>query len=84
MQKLSLFSSSYLQIIAIQLKDEDQDIGDSTDEKYAAENINKDYENKEEGKAYITAEFDYGKTETFSIGDEKMYSRDKTGDTSTT
>ena len=66
MQKLSLLSSSYIQIIAIQLKDEDQDIGASTDEKYAAENIDKDYENKEEGEAYITAEFDYGKRETFS------------------
>ena len=79
-----MLSSSYIQIIVIQLKDEDQDIGASTDKKYSAENIDKDYENKEKGEAYITAEFDYGKTETFSIGDEKMYSRDKTGDTSTT
>ena len=68
----------YIQIIVIQLKDEDQDIGTSTDEKYAAKNIDKDYHTKEEGKAYITAEFDYGKTK-LSIGDEKRYSRSKIG-----
>ncbi|XP_078369293.1 cubilin-like [Oculina patagonica] len=70
--------TSYIQIIVIQLKDEDQDVGTSTDEKYAAKNINKDYETKEEGEAYITAVFDYGKTE-FTIGDEKHYSRSKEG-----
>ena len=76
--------SRYIQIIVTQLKEEDQDIGASTDKEYAAEKIDKDYENKEEGGAYITAEFDYDKTETFSIGDEKKYSRDKTGWTTTT
>ena len=74
--------SRYIQIIVIQLNDEDQDIGTSTDEKYAAKNIDKDYETKEEGVAYITAEFDYGKTE-FTIGDEKHYSRSKEGSATT-
>ena len=73
-----MLSSRYIQIIVIQLKDEDQDIGTSTDEKYAAKNIDKDYDTKEEGEAYITAEFDYGKTEII-IGDEKHYSRSKEG-----
>ncbi|KAL9973059.1 hypothetical protein ACROYT_G019468 [Oculina patagonica] len=72
------YRTRYVQIIVIQLKDEDQDIGTSTDAKYAAKNINKDYETKEEGEAYITAVFDYGKTE-FTIGDEKQYSRSKAG-----
>ena len=66
----------------MQLEDEDQDIGASTDRKYAAQNMKKDYENKEEGEPYITAEFDYGKTE-FSIGDEKHYSRSKKGSKTT-
>ena len=78
-----LLSSRYVQIIVVQLKDKDQDIGASTDEKYAAKNINKDYETKEEGETYITAEFDYGKPEFF-IGDDKNYSRSKAGSTLTT
>ena len=78
-----MLSPRYIQIIVIQLKDEDQDIGTSTDEKYAEKNIDKDYDTKEEGEAYITAEFDYGKTE-FSIGDEKHYSRSKEGIKTTT
>ena len=68
----------YIQIIAIQLKDEDQDIDTTTDEKYATKNIDKDYETKEKGQTYITAEFDYGETK-FSVGDEKQYSRSKEG-----
>ena len=70
-----MFSSSYIQIIVIQLKVKDQDLGASTDKTYAKGKIDKDYEHREEGKPYITAEFDYGKRETFAIGDEKEYSR---------
>lgn len=66
-EKLPLFSSSYIQIILIQRKDKDQDIGSSTDATYAAD------------KDYIIAEFDYGKKETFTIGDGMKYS--KTGST---
>ena len=80
-EKLPLLSSRYIQIIVIQRKDKDQDLNASTDETYAPENIDKDYERREEGKPYRTAEFAYGKGETFTIGDEKKYS--KTGSTTT-
>ena len=73
-----------MQIIVIQLKDDGQDIGASTDSKYAAENIKKDYENRVEGKAYITAEFDYRQFKTFPIGNGKFYSRSTPGDTTRT
>ena len=68
-EKLPLFSSSYIQIILIQRKDKDEDIGSSTDKTYAP------------GKDHIIAEFDYGKKETFTIGDGMNYSR--TGSTRT-
>lgn len=77
-EKLPLFSSSYIQIILIQRKDEDQDIGSSNDETYAADKV---YESSEEGKPYIIAEFDYGEQGTFTIGDEIKYS--KTGSATT-
>ena len=76
-----IVSSSHIQIIVIQLKDDNQDIGASTDSKYAAKNIKKDYDNRVEGEAYITAEFDYGKFKTFLIGDGKSYSRFTAGNT---
>lgn len=66
-EKLPLFSSRYIQIILIQRKDEDQDIGSSNDETYADGKV---YESSEEGKPYIIAEFDYGEQGTFTIGDE--------------
>ena len=74
-EKVPLFSSRYIQIIVIQLKDKDQDLGASTDKTYAHDKIDKDYEHREEGKPYRTAEFDHGKRETIPIGDEKEYSR---------
>ena len=77
-----ILSSSHIQIIVIQLKDDNQDIGASTDSKYAAKNIKKDYENRVEGEAYITAEFDYEKSVTaFPVGDGKSYSRSAAGNT---
>ena len=76
-EKLPLFSSSYIQIIIIQRKDEDQDIGSSTDETYAADKVK---DSSEEGKPYIIAQFDYGDEETFTIGDDKYY---KTGSATT-
>ncbi|KAJ7357701.1 hypothetical protein OS493_023835 [Desmophyllum pertusum] len=72
--------TSYTQIIVKQLKEEGQNIGTSTDQKYAAKDIVKDYENRVDGEPYITAEFDYDKgEESFTIGDEKYYSRSKSG-----
>ncbi|KAJ7373402.1 hypothetical protein OS493_012995 [Desmophyllum pertusum] len=69
---------NYSQIIVKQLEEEGQDIGTSTDQEYAAKDIIKDYENRVDGEAYITAEFDYDKgKESFTIGDEKYYSRSK-------
>ena len=69
----------------MQLKDDNHDISASTDNKYAAENIKKVYENRVEGQAYITAEFDYEKSvKTFLIGDGKFYSRSATGNTTRT
>ena len=68
-----------MQIIVIQLKDDKQDVGASTDSKYAAKNIEKVYHSKVEGEAYRTAEFDYGKFKTFLIGDEKFYCRSAPG-----
>ena len=60
----------------MQLKDKDQDIGISAERKYSAKNISKDYENREKGKPYITAEFEYNnQSKTFSIGDEETYSK---------
>ncbi|KAJ7357696.1 hypothetical protein OS493_023829 [Desmophyllum pertusum] len=71
---------NYTQIIVKQLEEEGQDIGTSTDQKYAAKDIVKDYENRVDGEPYITAEFDYDKgKESFTIGDEKYYSRSKSG-----
>ena len=78
---LYIFSSSYVQIIVIQLKDDNQDVGASTDSKHAARNIKKDYHSKVEGEAYRTAEFDYGKFTTFFIGDGNSYSRFTAGNT---
>ena len=66
-EKLPLFSSRYIQIILIQRKDEDQDIGSSNDETYAVDKVDK---SSEEGKPYIIAEFGYGEQGTFTIGDE--------------
>ncbi|KAJ7375922.1 Bone morphogenetic protein 1 [Desmophyllum pertusum] len=72
--------TSYTQIIVKQLEEEGQNIGTSTDQKYAAKYIVKDYENRVDGEPYITAEFNYDKgKESFTIGDEKYYSRSKSG-----
>ena len=69
---LSFFS--HFQIIVTPLKGKEDDPGNTADAKY--ETVDLTYENQEEGKPYITAEFpkDMFTTE-FPVGDGKYYSR---------
>ena len=65
---------SYFQIIVTPLKEKD-DPGNTADAKY--ETVDLTYEDQEEGKPYITAEFAKGLfTTEFPVGDGKYYSRD--------
>ena len=65
---------SYFQIIVTPLKEKD-DPGNTADAKY--ETVVLKYEDREEGKPYITAEFRKGLfTTEFPVGDGKFYSRD--------
>lgn len=60
-------------MIVISLK-EGQNPGKSSDEEYIT--IKRNYETKEEGEPYITAEFANDKSRTtFTVGDGKYYSR---------
>ncbi|KAJ7337962.1 hypothetical protein OS493_008129 [Desmophyllum pertusum] len=81
--KTSIRGEQLWTIIVKQLEEEGQNIATSTDQKYAAKDTVKDYENRVDGKP-ITAEFDYKGTESFTIGDEKYHYRSKSGNTTTT
>ena len=65
---------SHYQIIVTPLKGKEDDPGNSADAKYIKVELT--YENQEEGKPYITAEFRKGEfTTEFPVGDGKYYSR---------